>query len=195
VCWSSVLSSSLFGFFPKRSPTAQHRELPISRCHSCTMVKDVYCGRTRATMTGRVFPVFINRPFSIELSPHAFRRPLFSNCLIRIPGLKFLRSDDEHRSALTPEFAIFATAQPIHKCAQQSHRSRFPAGARMRANQAQIVATFRFSAIFTAHRYFFQFHIRASLRKLGTSSRRHLEVFSLLLLLPFLSILHLFHFS
>jgi hypothetical protein len=64
----------------------------------------------------------------------------------------------------------------------------------VRANQAQIVATFRFSATFTAHHYFFQFRICASLRKLGTSSRRHLKVFSLLLLLPFLSILHLFRF-
>jgi hypothetical protein len=64
----------------------------------------------------------------------------------------------------------------------------------MRANQAQIVASFRFSAAFTAHHYFFQFRICASLRKLGTPLRRHPEVFSLLLLLPFLSILRVFHF-
>jgi hypothetical protein len=127
----------------------------------------------------------------------AHSRDIKPNAEPRSPFIDYMLEEtlaDEHRSALTPEFAIFATAQPIHKCAQQSHRSRFPAGARMRANQAQIVATFCFSAVFTAHYYFFQSRIRASLRKLGTSSRRHLEVFSLLLLLPFLSILHLFHF-
>jgi hypothetical protein len=77
--------------------------------------------------------------------------------------------------------------------AQQSHWSQFPVGARMRANQAQIVATFRFSATFTAHHYFFQFRICASLRKLGTPLRRHPEVF--IFITPFAFPLHSTSFS
>jgi hypothetical protein len=63
----------------------------------------------------------------------------------------------------------------------------------MRANQAQIAATFRFSATFTAHHYFFRFHICASLHKLGTSLRRHPEVFSFIT--PFAFPLHSTSFS
>ena len=94
---------------------------------------------------------------------------------------------DEHRSVLASEFRDF------RKCAQQSHQSRFPAGARMHANQAQIVATFRFLTVFTAHCYFFQFHICTSLHMLRTPLRRHLEVFSFIT--PFAFPLHSTSFS
>ena len=81
-------------------------------------------------------------------------------------------------------FAIFASVRNSHI----GHN--FP---RVRANQAQIVTTFCFLTVFTVHRYFFQFHICTSLRKLRTPLRRHLEVFSFIT--PFAFPLHSTSFS
>jgi hypothetical protein len=87
---------------------------------------------------------------------------------------------DEHGSALTPEFRDF------RKCAQQSHQSRFPAGARMRANQSSQPFAFRLFSLRIVISFGFIFaQAYTSSEHRCEDTRKYLVYYSFCLFSPF----------